>query len=170
MIPTSQKKEVSIMKKVTYVNTMSYIYEADRKGSKYSIDGGEHYMNHGEYAECLAKHLLGYKAHKDACTAFDKGHDIPEMNASVKSLNCSLSDCKGMPKDPIAFMETFWKRDCSSMFVWVDDYADMVDLWFMDRDEFRQFADRFAVWDKSLEKFRIKICRNKIIAYLEAHI
>ena len=169
-MPTSQKKEVTKMKKVTYVNTMSYIYEADRKGAKYSIDGGNKYMNHGEYAECLAKHLLGYEAHKDGCTAFDKGDDIPELNASVKSLNCSLSDCKDMPKDPTAFMEAFWERDHSSMFIWVDDYADMVDLWFMNKEEFKRFAERFATWEKSLEKYRIKVCRNKIIAYLEAHI
>lgn len=158
------------MRKMTFENTMTYIYEANRKNAKYSIDGGEKYMNHGEYAECLAKYVLGFEARKDANTAFDKGDDIPELKASVKSWGCGLTDCKDMTKEPEAFMKEFWERDHSENFIWVDDYADMVDLWIMSRNEFVQFVNRFATWDTYCEKYRIKVCRNKINAWLEAHI
>ena len=84
------------MKKETYENNLSYIFEADRKNAKYSIDGGNHFMNHGDYCECLAKSVLGFEPKKDANTRADEGWDIEEIKASVKSWNCGLSDRKDL--------------------------------------------------------------------------
>ena len=64
------------MKKLTFENNLTYIYNADRKGAKYSLDG-EHYMNHGEYAECLAKSVLGFEVHKDANTRLIRAKIFP---------------------------------------------------------------------------------------------
>ena len=158
------------MKKMTFENNLPYIYTPERKNAKYSLDGGHKYMNHGEYCECLAKSVLGFEARKDANVAYDKGDDIPELRASVKSYNCGLTDTKHMPKNPDDFLKVFWENDHSELFIWVYDYADMVDLWFMNRDEFKAFVEQFATWDKHCEKFRIKTCNNKINAWLEAHI
>ena len=158
------------MTKLTFENNLNYIFNPERKNAKYSLNGGETYMNHGEYCECLCKSVLGYEAHKDANTAFDKGDDIPEMKASVKSWRCGLTDCKDMPKNPEDFMKEFWIRDHSENFIWVYDYADMVDLWIMNRNEFKAFVNEFAVWDNHCTKFRITICNNKINTWLEAHI
>lgn len=158
------------MKKMTFENNLPHLFNPDRKGSKYSLDGGETYMNHGEYCECLCKSVLGFEARKDANTAFDKGDDLPEMKASIKSWNCGLTECKDMPKEPEAFMQEFWARDNSENFIWVYDYADMVDLWIMNRQEFAEFANQFATWDNYCTKFRIKTCNNKINAWLEAHL
>ena len=84
------------MRKETYQNNLSYIFEADRKNAKYSIDGGEHFMNHGDYCECPAKSVLGFEPKKDANTRADEGWDIEEIKASVKSWNCGLSDRKDL--------------------------------------------------------------------------
>lgn len=158
------------MKKETYVNNLNYIYDSERKNAKYSLDNGVHYMNHGEYCECLVKSVLGYEAKKDANTRYDMGHDIEELKASVKSWGCGLTDRKDMPKTPKQFLKEFWKGEKSEVYIWVFDYADMVDVWYMSRAEFKHFVDTFATWDNYCQKFRIKTCNNKINAWLEGFI
>lgn len=157
------------MKKLTFENNLTYTYNADRKGAKYSLDG-EHYMNHGEYAECLAKSVLGFEVHKDANTRFDKGEDIPELNASVKSWNCGLTDMK-LGDTYEEFIAKFWEMSNNeTTYIWVYDYADMVDLWFMSYAEFQRFVAQFGSWDSHCKKIRFKTCNNKINAWLEAQI
>ena len=157
------------MKKMTFENNLTYIYNAERKGAKYSLDGVK-YMNHGEYAECLAKSVLGFEAKKDANTRFDMGEDIPELNASVKSWNCGLTDMK-LADNKEEYLAKFWAMSNPSVnYIWVYDYADKVDLWFMTSDEFKKFVDDLGFWDEYAKKIRFKICNNKINAWLEAHI
>ena len=158
------------MKKMTFENNLNYIYNAERKGAKYSLDGGVKWMNHGEYAECLAKSVLGYKAEKDANTRFDMGEDIPELNASVKSHNCGLTDMK-LADNREEFLEKFWAMSTKGVtYIWVYDYADMVDIWFMNEDEFKMFVEECSTWDEYAKKIRFKLCNNKINAWLESHI
>lgn len=39
------------MKKVTYTNAMPYIYNPERRGAKYSMDGGKTFKNHESFAK-----------------------------------------------------------------------------------------------------------------------
>lgn len=158
------------MKKMTFENNLTYIYDAERRSVKYSLDGGNKWMNHGDYAECLAKSVLGYEPTKDGNTRFDKGEDIPELNASVKSWSCGLTDMKlGDTREE--FLARFWEMSNKDVnYIWVNDYAEMVDLYFMDSAEFKEFVERFGCWDKHDKKIRIKICINKIVTYLEENL
>lgn len=157
------------MKKETYTTNLNYIYEANRPNAKYSLDGGEHFMNHGEYCECLAKSVLGYEVKKDANTRADKGHDIPELNASVKSWNCGLSDRKdlrglGFTK----FCEKFFADELpDTTYIWVQDYGETVDLYYMDSKEFVDFTNANANYYEYEAKVRFKKSPAKIIQYLE---
>lgn len=157
------------MRKETYTNNLTYIYEADRANAKYSIDGGQHFMNHGEYCECLAKSVLGFEAKKDANTRADKGHDIPELNASVKSWNCGLSDRKDLRG--LGFKE-FYKRFFAdeikdTTYIWVHDYGEMVDLYYLSQKEFKTFTKEFGRYYDYEQKIRFKVSENKIVKYLE---
>lgn len=158
------------MRKETYMHNIEYIYDESRKNSKYSLDGGEHYMNHGEYCECLAKAVLGYEAKKDANTRHDKGHDIPELKASVKSQNCGLTDRKDMPHNKQDFMRKFWRTEKTETYIWVYEDGTIIDLWYMTRKEFQKFVRRFATWDEYCKKMRIKTCNNKINTWLETQL
>lgn len=154
---------------MTFENTMSYTFDGTRKGAKYTLDG-ERFMNHGEYAECLAKHVLGYEAIKDANTRFDMGEDIPELNASVKSWNCGLTDMK-LADNKEEFLTKFWEMSNHDVtYIWVNDYADMVDIYFMNEAEFKKFTEQFGSWDGYCKKIRFKTCVNKITAWLDARI
>ena len=157
------------MIKRTYTNTLSFRFDADRKNAKYTLDG-ERYMNHGEFCEILAKHCLGYEAKKDANTAFNAGADIPELNASVKSINCGLTDMK-LGSDAEIWWNRYWAMcDASQIVIWVCEHDGEVDLWFMSHEEFKEFCKEFAKWDSHCEKYRIKTCSNKTNAWLEARL
>lgn len=157
------------MKKMTFANNLTYTFDATRKNAKYTLDGVR-YMNHGEYAECLAKSVLGYDVCKDANTRFDKGEDIPELNASVKTWKCGLTDMK-LADNREEFLEKFWAMSGEkTTYIWVYDYADMVDLWFMNASEFKVFVEKFGNWDEHCKKIRISTCNNKINTWLETQI
>lgn len=157
------------MKKLTFENTLEYTFDGTRRGAKYSLDGKK-WLNHGEYAEVLAKHVLGYEAKKDANTRFDKGEDIEELNASIKSHNCGLTDMKlGDTKE--MFLERFWQMSKeNTTYIWVFDHDEEVDLYFMNMDEFKEFVNEFGSWDNHCRKIRIKKTLTKIIPWLEKRV
>lgn len=157
------------MIKKTYTNTLPFQFDPTRKNAKYTIDG-EKWMNHGEFCEVLAKHCLGYEAKKDANTRFDKGADIPELNASVKSYNGGLTDMK-LSDDPEIWLNRFWAMsDETQIVIWVFEHGEEVDLWFMNHEEFKEFVKIAAKWDNHDKKYRFKTCANKTNAWLEAHV
>lgn len=157
------------MRKETYANTMAITYEATRKGAKYTFDE-VHYMNHGEYCECLAKYCLGYEPKKDTNTRFDKGEDIPELKASVKSTKCGLTD-KKLADNRKDYMRKFWRMSpMDTIYIWVYENADIVNLWYMTRKEFQRFCRQFGSWDNYCKKIRFTTCDNKVNKWLEAQI
>lgn len=157
------------MIKKTYPITLSYQFDANRKYNKYTTNGKK-WMNHGDFCEILAKHCLGYKAEKDPNTRFDKGADISELNASVKSYNCGLTDMK-LGDDPEIWWNRFWAMvDKNQIVIWVCEHDGEVDLWFMTHEEFKEFCIEFAKWDDHSKKYRFKTCSNKTNAWLEARL
>ena len=166
------KERNKTMRKETYTNNLKYIYDADKKNTKYSLNNGESWMNHGDYCECLAKSVLGFEPKKDGNTRADKGHDIPELNASVKSWNCGLSDrkdLKGLGFEE--FFERFFADELpNTQYIWVHDYADMVDLYYMNETEMKEFTRFAAKYYDYEQKIRFKLCVNKIINYLEEKV
>lgn len=157
------------MKKTSHINNLTYTFDGTRKGAKYTLNGTT-WMNHGEYAECLAKSVLGYKAEKDANTRFDKGEDIAELNASVKSQNCGLTDMK-LGNNREEFLQKFWEMTNEDVqYIWVYDHDEMVDLYYMNLEEFKRFTERFGSWDGYCKKIRFKTCSSKVIAWLEENL
>lgn len=158
------------MRKETYEINLSYTFDANRRGSKYTLDG-ERWMNHGDFCECLAKSVLGFEPKKDANTRNDKGHDIEELNASVKSWNCGLSDRKDLGKDRETYVKTFFSTELpNTTYIWVFESGEYVDLWYLNEEEFRLFVDECAMWDNHCEKIRFKLCNNKINVWLESKL
>ncbi len=161
------------MKKETYANNLSYIFNAERYGAKYSIDGGNKWMNHGDYCECLAKSVLGFEPKKDANTRSDKDHDIREINASVKSWKCGISDRKDLKAigNREEFLYQFFHDEIpNTTYIWVNDYDEFVDLYYMNMEEFKKFVDVCASWDNYEQKIRFTKSINTIISYLEKEL
>ena len=153
------------MEIITAKTPIAYIYNPEHKRACYTLNNGQNWMNHGEFCERMAKAILGYEPNKDS-VAFDKGYDIPELKASVKSYKCGLSDCKDMPKTKEAFLAEFWKRDIAELHIYVCDHGEYFTLYMMNTPEFKGFIEHFAKWEEDTCKFRMYTCDTKVEAWL----
>lgn len=153
------------MKIITADTPLNYTYDPSHNRARYTLNNGESWMNHGEFCERMAKAILGYQPHKDS-VAFDRGYDIPELKASVKSYKCGLSDCKDMPKTRDAFLAEFWKRDVAELHIYVCDHGEYFTLYMMNTAEFKGFIEHFAKWEEDTHKFRMYTCDSKVETWL----
>ena len=158
------------MRKETYTKNLAYSYDPAHSGAHYTLDH-QRFFNHGELCEILAKSVLGYEPKKDANTRNDQGHDIPEIHASVKSWNCSLSSRKDFRKEKMQYLEDFFNSELpDTVYLWVCEYSEFVDLWYLDEAEMRAFVLNCASWDGYNCKWRFKMCDTKINQYLHTCI
>ena len=153
------------MKMITAEMPMPYLFDPTHKRAPYSLDGGNKWMNHGEFCERMSKVAFGFAPTKDS-VAYDKGYDIPELKASVKSYKCGLSNCKDMPQTPTEFLAEFWRRDIAELHIYVCDHGEYLNLYLMDTAEFKGFVEHFAKWEEARHNFRIYTCDNKVEAWL----
>lgn len=128
-------------------------------------------MNHGEICEVFCKAALGYKPVKDANTRHDKGHDIEEINASVKSHSCGLTDRKDLRaicNNKEEFITKFFEEEQKdTIYIYVCEKDGFVTLWFMNREEFITFTENFGSYDKHDKKIRFKKADSTINKYCE---
>ena len=160
------------MKRIEYTNTMSYIYDADRRGSKYSMDGGETWKNHGEWCESIAKFHRGLEYLVNPTTSYDTGSDIEEMSASVKSSGASLACVYGNTKEQI--IEEYFENVHSILWLFVVNVDEEIIEYHMNAEEFREFLEEWATTAKEsgshLTKVRIKKTSGKMLRWLEARV
>lgn len=167
-----QKKGNKTMKKYEYTNTMDYIFISERKGAKYSMDGGKTFKNHGEWCESVAKFHRGLEYLVNPQTSYDTGSDIEEMNASVKSSNASLARLYGNTKEQI--IDEYFKNVHSTLWIFVVNFDEQIVEYHMNAKEFRIFLNEWAttaVESKThFTKVRIKKTSGKMIKWLEERV
>ena len=153
--------------KTTVKNPLSYTYDAARRGAKYTVDG-IHFMNAGEFLEAAAKAVFGLDPRKDANTRFDKGSDVPEFNASVKSSRASLTTEK-LAATLEESIEVYFRRVASTEFWYVTMLDDEVSVYRMNAETFRQFVTKFG---KLNERGVIRLASTsaKVLAWLESNV
>jgi len=153
-----------IMKKATFAITTSYQFDAERKGAKYTFDG-IHYMNAGEWKECICKAVLGYECHKDGNTAYNVDSDIPELNASVKSSKASLTNMvlADTFEDSI---RTYFANVHSNLFIWVEVVDENAILYMMNAEEFELLIRKFSALNER-GVIRFKATSSKLVSFLE---
>ena len=146
---------------------VSYTYDATRKGAKYSINGGESWLNGGEFAEIAAKAAHGLNATKDANTRFDEGSDVPEFHASVKSSKASLTNMK-LADSFDASVTAYFERTASSEFWYVSVMDELVTIYKMNATKFERFLRKFAKLNER-GVIRIAATSSKMLAWLDAN-
>ena len=158
------------MKRVVYnIIGIDYIFDASRKGAKYSFDGGRTWKNNGEAVEIILKWALGLEASKDANTPFDKGSDIEEYKASVKSPKFTLTTCNiGNNKEDI--IREYFKRTASKQTVYGYIAGEEIITYWMDMEEFKEYLDEFGYYDNHSGYVRGKALSNKMINWFEKRI
>lgn len=153
------------MKKVEGRIGFGFQFDATRKGAKYTLDG-VHYMNGGEFAEVATKDVLGYAGGKDANTPYDKGSDIPEISASVKSSKATLVNMK-LADTFEESIRVYFQNTHSTVFIYTVVIEDNATIYMMNATEFEQFINRFASLNER-GYIRFKATSGKTIAFLES--
>lgn len=154
------------MTSTTYNLVKAFQFDANHSGAHYSFDGGSHWCNFGEFAETHFKACLNLKAEKDANTPFDKGDDIPEYSASVKSSKATLVN-RVLGN---SFEETkalYFENVHSKRFVWVSIQDTELTAFWMDASEFENFLNEFSSFDKSRKVIRFKAESKRMIQWLK---
>lgn len=152
------------MKKIESEIKINFLFDNSRKGAKYTLNG-LNWMNHGEFAEIVTKNILGFESVKDANTAFDKGSDIPEIKASVKSSKASLTSMK-LADTFEESMNEYFKRTHSEIFIYTVIIDENATLYMMNKKEFRLFMMNFSSLNER-KVIRFKATSGKMVKFLE---
>ena len=155
------------MEKFTAQNTLSFTFDASHKGAPYTIDGGAHYMNGGDFAEIAFKNALGLPAVKDGNGDFRKVSEVPSRSMSVKSSRGTLTSVK-LGDSFNEVIANFFPVCASKRFAWVVLVDDMIDAYIMDADEFKTFIMEWGRYDADRHVIRFKITSAKMLAWLES--
>lgn len=160
------------MFKEEYINEMPYIFDNERKGSKYSMDGGETWKNHGEWCESVAKFHRGLEYLVNPRTKWDEGSDIEEIKASVKSSKSTLACIYGNTEEEIK--NIYFETVHSTLWIFVVNIDEMITEYHMNAKEFREFLE---VWGRTgiesgshKTKMRITPVSGKMIKWLEEKV
>lgn len=153
------------MKKIEAEIKINFLFDNSRKGAKYTLNG-LNWMNHGEFAEIVTKDILGFESVKDANTAFDKGSDIPEIKASVKSSKASLTSMK-LADTFEESMNEYFKRTHSEIFIYTVIIDENATLYMMNKKEFRLFMMNFSSLNER-KVIRFKATSGKMVKFLES--
>lgn len=153
------------MRREEYKINIGYAYKPEHKGAPYTIDG-EKFINGGEFAEIVTKAVLGYTAEKDANTPFDKGSDIEELCASVKSSKATLTSAV-LGSDYDTIKRVYFERVHSTAWIYTVIIEDTAILYRMDKKEFAVFMDNFGYYAKERQTIRFKATSGKMIAWLD---
>lgn len=153
------------MKRIESEIKINYTFDNNRKGAKYTLNG-LNWMNHGEFAEIVTKDILGFESVKEANTAFDKGSDIPEIKASVKSSKASLTNMK-LADTFEESMNEYFKRTHSKIFIYTVIIDENATLYMMNKKEFKLFMMNFSSFNER-KVIRSKATSGKMVKFLES--
>ena len=163
------------MTKNIYANTLPYEM-TNKSGAKYRLPDKEKGANHGELCESVAKWHLGLYTPNNPNTSYDKGSDIEELKASVKSSHASLGRTFGDAKNTSEAIRYYFKHVHSTLFIWVefDEVNQIVTEYHMNKKEFGKFIRQFMYChmsetskDHKME-IRFPSTSKKLIAWFES--
>lgn len=156
------------MKKITAEIKINYIFDTTHKGSNYSFDGGHKWCNGGEFAEIIAKSVLGFEPKKDANTSYDVDSDIPEIKASVKSSKFTLVN-KKLGDTFEESVDNYFATTHSTTWIYTIVIDNIATLYIMNKVEFEQFLYTFTSLNER-NVVRCKATSGKMIAWFENKI
>ena len=155
------------MRKSTYDVNISYTHNPAHKGAPYTFDGIR-WMNNGEYMECMVKSVLGYEAVKDANVPYDRGSDIPELNASVKSSRFTLTN-RSLADDFETSLKEYFRTVHSTIWLYGIQLDDQITIYEMNAQEFESFLRAFAGMNER-KVIRARATTARMIAWFESRV
>jgi hypothetical protein len=163
------------MKKVTYINTLNYVYDKEHRGAPYLIPQIEKYRNHGELCESIAKAYRGIFTENNPTTAYWEGSDIESEHASVKSSHGNLSRNYGGATTVSGAFKYYFSHTASDTFIYVELNEDTQEVieYRMDKKEFGRFLHYFTYITRHSNgqiEIRLKHTSKKMLTWLDAQV
>ena len=163
------------MKKITYINTLEYVYNKEHSGAPYLIPQIDKYRNHGELCESIAKNYRGIFTESNPNTAYWEGSDIESEHASVKSSHANLSRNYGGATTVSMAFKYYFSHVASDTFVYIElnEKTQEVTEYQMSKREFGRFLHYFTYITRHSNgkiEIRLKHTSKKMIAWLDAQV
>lgn len=151
------------MKKSIWQIKIDFRYYVNRRGSKYTLNG-EKFLNRGEFAEIVAKSACNEPLVKDNAK-YDKASDIESLKASVKSSGFTLVNAK-LGNTLTESINRYFETTVSTVWVYTVIIDDTAELYWMNREEFKEFLETFCYMNER-GFVRCRKTSGKMIAWLE---
>ena len=156
------------MKKEIHINPIAYTYNPAHKGAPYTING-EKWMNAGQLKQIIRIACLFGKLTGPDNLPYNEGSDIPELHESVKSSRATLVNMV-LGEDFQTTLETYMATTASTFHSWVILIDEQVITYIMDMDEFKEFTETFAGFDKSRKVIRYREDSTKMVKWFESRL
>ena len=151
------------MEKSIHSIKIAYAFNPNRRGAHYTIDN-IHFMNHGEFCEILTKSVLGFTLTKSPLP-YDKGSDIPEIEASVKSNRFTLVNAN-LGNTLVEAVARYFETTHSKLWIYTIFTGNAITLYKMNSAEFKEFLLRFCYMNKR-GRVRCRAISAKMLQWLE---
>lgn len=148
------------MKKFTAVHSVEFVYTGKAK-TPYFVPALNANYNCGQLDDIVANNVASGEIRRPDSVPFDKGSDIPEWRASVKSKGCSLLGLEG-EYTRAELLQIYAERDASTWYIWVEEVtARTMTAYVMNRAEMMELAKLFAKLDSQKDKDG-KVIKSKL--------
>lgn len=157
------------MTKQTHSIPFAYKFDPARKGAKYTLDGGAHWMNAGQFKQIARVAALFGRVDKPDSVPYNVDSDIPELHESVKSSKATLVNMY-LGDDLESTLEFYFAHTASTCHSWVTMIDEELVTYVMDNKEFREFTETFGSYDERRKVVRYKAESAIMIKWLEERL
>ena len=157
------------MKKETHSIPFAFTFDPAHKGAPYTLDGGSHWMNAGQFKQIARVAALFGRVEKPDHVPYNVDSDIPELHESVKSSKATLVNMV-LGEDLESTLDFYFSHTASKVHSWVCMVDEEIITYIMDNTEFREFTESFGWYDKDRKVVRFKAESTKMIKWFEGRL
>ena len=157
------------MRKEIHSIPFAYNFDPTHKGAPYTLDGGAHWMNAGQFKQIARVAALFGRIERPDHVPYNVDSDIPELHESVKSSKATLVNMV-LGEDLESSLDFYFSHTVSTSHSWVCLIDEEIVTYIMGNQEFREFTETFGWYDKDRKVVRYKAESTKMIKWLEGRI
>ena len=157
------------MRKEIHAMPFAYKFDPEHKGAPYTLDGGEHWMNAGQFKQIARVAALFGRVEKPDHVPYNEDSDIPELHESVKSSKATLVNMV-LGDDLESTLEFYFSHTASKCHSWVTMVDEELVTYIMNNREFEAFTRQFGWYDKDRKVVRYKAESTKMIRWFEERV
>jgi hypothetical protein len=157
------------MRKEKHTIPFTFTFDPAHKGAPYTLDGGSHWMNAGQFKQIARVAALFGRIDRPDHIPYDVASDIPELHESVKSSKATLVNMI-LGNNLEETLEFYLAHTVSRVHSWVCLVDEEIITYIMDIPEFKEFTKAFGWYDEDRKVVRYKAESTKMIKWFESRL